>query len=60
MRLTVTLTARLGMGTRASIRARLPPLTVVIEEGPNMADTSQAAITVIIKNRKHEYINNKI
>jgi hypothetical protein len=35
------------MGTPASIRARLPPQTVAIEDDPNITDTNWAATMVI-------------
>jgi hypothetical protein len=52
MRPIATPAAGLDMGTPASIRARLPPHTVAIDDDPDMRDTNQAAISIIIKMRK--------
>jgi hypothetical protein len=54
MRPIATPAAGLDMGTPASIRARLPPHTVAIDDDPNMTDTSHEAVIVISKVRKHE------
>jgi hypothetical protein len=54
MRPIATPAAGLDMGTPASIRARVPPHTVAIEDDPNIADI---IVIIIIK---HEYINDKM
>jgi hypothetical protein len=53
MRPIATPAAGLDMGTPASIRARLPPHTVAIEDDPNITDTNWAT-TMVINTRKHK------
>jgi hypothetical protein len=45
--------AGLDMGTPASIRARLPPHTVAIEDDPNIRDTNSATTMVINVKKKN-------